>query len=42
MSREKEQGKTVYDLELDTTVASVEEVARRLEEFVSNLRIAEP
>jgi chloramphenicol 3-O-phosphotransferase len=32
----------VYDLELDTTVASVEEVARRLEEFVSNLRTAEP
>jgi len=32
----------VYDLELDTTVAPVEEVARRLEEFVSNLRTADP
>ena len=31
-----------YDLELDTTVAPVEEVARRLEEFVANLRAVDP
>jgi chloramphenicol 3-O phosphotransferase len=31
-----------YDLELDTTHAPVEEVARRLEEFVSNLRAVDP
>ena len=31
-----------YDLELDTTVAPVDEVARRLEEFVANLRRVDP
>jgi chloramphenicol 3-O phosphotransferase len=31
-----------YDLELDTTAAPVAEVARRLEEFVANLRRVDP
>ena len=31
-----------YEFELDTTVAAVDEVARRLEEFVGNLRPLDP